>query len=128
MFVDQVLRDLARIHGQIRTITNREQHLREVIMLTTITTAVEEVPMHEVQVTEVVLLLEVTIRQVAVVGQVVAIARQVVAVAQVEATVRQVAAAAVRAALAAAQVAAAVAHLVANLAGEVNKSHINLGN
>ena len=57
MFVDQVLRDLARIHGQIRTITNREQHLREVIMLTTITTAVEEVPMHEVQVTEVVLLL-----------------------------------------------------------------------
>ena len=77
---------------------------------------------------EVVLLLEVTIRQVAVVGQVVAIARQVVAVAQVEATVRQVAAAAVRAALAAAQVAAAVAHLVANLAGEVNKSHINLGN
>ena len=57
MLVDQVLRDLARIHGQIRTITNREQHLREVIMLTTITTAVEEVPMHEVQVTEVVLLL-----------------------------------------------------------------------
>ena len=57
MFVDQVLRDLARIHGQIRTITNREQHLREVIMLTTITTAVEEVPMHEVQVAEVVLLL-----------------------------------------------------------------------
>lgn len=57
MLVDQVLRDLARIHGQIRTITNREQHLREVIMLTTITTAVEEVPMHEVQVAEVVLLL-----------------------------------------------------------------------
>ena len=57
MLVDQVLRDLARIHGQIRTITNREQHLREVIMLTTITTAVKEVPMHEVQVAEVVLLL-----------------------------------------------------------------------
>ena len=57
MLVDQVLRDLARIHGQTRTITNREQHLREVIMLTTITTAVEEVPMHEVQVAEVVLLL-----------------------------------------------------------------------
>lgn len=57
MLVDQVLRDLARIHGQIRTITNREQHLREVILLTTITTAVEEVPMHEVQVAEVVLLL-----------------------------------------------------------------------
>lgn len=43
MLVDQVLRDLARIHGQTRTITNREQHLREVIMLTTITTAVEVV-------------------------------------------------------------------------------------
>ena len=57
MLVDQVLLDLARIHGQIRTITNREQHLREVILLTTITTAVEEVPMHEVQVAEVVLLL-----------------------------------------------------------------------
>ena len=57
MLVDQVLLDLARIHGQIRTITNREQHLREVIMLTTITTAVEEIPMHEVQVAEVVLLL-----------------------------------------------------------------------
>ena len=57
MLVDQVLLDLARIHGQIRTITNREQHLREVIMLTTITTAIEEVPMHEVQVAEVVLLL-----------------------------------------------------------------------
>ena len=57
MLVDQVPRDLARIHGQIRTITNREQHLREVILLTTITTAVEEVPMHEVQVAEVVLLL-----------------------------------------------------------------------
>ena len=56
MFVDQVLRDLARIHGQIRTITNREQHLREVITLTTITTAVEEVPMYEVQVAEVALL------------------------------------------------------------------------
>ena len=79
---------------------------------------------------EVVLLLEVTIRQVAAVAQVVAIARQVVAVAQAEATVRQVVAAAVRAALVvvAAQVAAAVALLVANLAGEVNKSHINLGN
>ena len=57
MLVDQVLGDLARIQEQTRTITNREQHLREVIMLTTITTAVEEVPMHEVQVTEVVLLL-----------------------------------------------------------------------
>ena len=77
---------------------------------------------------EVVLLLEVTIRQVAAVAQVVAIARQVVAVAQAEATVRQVVAAAVRAALVAAQVAAAVALLVVNLAGEVNKSHINLGN
>ena len=43
MLVDQVLRDLARIHGQTRTITNPEQHLREVIMLTTITTAVEVV-------------------------------------------------------------------------------------
>jgi len=52
VFVDQVLRDLARIHGQTRTITNREQHLREVIMLTTITTAVEEVPMLEVQAAE----------------------------------------------------------------------------
>ena len=52
-----MLRDQARTHVQTQTITNREQHLREVIMLTTITTAVEEVPMHEVQVTEVVLLL-----------------------------------------------------------------------
>ncbi len=77
-----------------------------------------------------VLLLEVTIRQVAAAAQVVAIARQVVAVAQAEATVRQVVAAAVRAALAvaAAQAALAAALLVANLAGEVNKSHIDLGN
>ena len=57
MLVDQVIGDLARIHEQTRTITNRKQYLREVITLTTITTAVEEVPMHEVQVTEVVLLL-----------------------------------------------------------------------
>lgn len=83
---------------------------------------------HQEHKAEVVLLLEVTIRQVAAVAQVVAIARQVVAVAQAEATVRQVVAAAVRAALVVAQVAAAVALLVANLAGEVNKSHINLGN
>lgn len=79
---------------------------------------------------EAVLLLEVIIRQVAAAAQAEAIARQVVAVAQAEATVRQVVAAAVRAALVvvAAQVAAAVALLVANLAGEVNKSYINLGN
>ena len=64
MLVDQVLRDLARIHGQIRTITNRKQHLREVIMLITITTAVEEVPMHEVQIAEVVLLLGQALAQV----------------------------------------------------------------
>lgn len=56
MLVDQVLGDLARIQEQTRTITNREQHLREVITLTTITTAVEEVPMYEVQVAEVALL------------------------------------------------------------------------
>jgi hypothetical protein len=56
VLVDQVLGDLARIQEQTRTITNREQHLREVITLTTITTAVEEVPMYEVQVAEVALL------------------------------------------------------------------------
>ena len=50
--VDQVQRDLARIHVQTRTITNREQHLQEVITLTTIITAVVEVPMPEVQATE----------------------------------------------------------------------------
>lgn len=57
MLVDQVLGDLARIHEQTRTITNREQYLREVITLTTITKAIEEVPMYEVQVAEVALLL-----------------------------------------------------------------------
>ena len=56
--VDQVQRDLARIHVQTRTITNREQHLREVITLTTIITAAVEVPMPEVQAAEVVLLLD----------------------------------------------------------------------
>ena len=52
MLVDQVLRDLARIHGQIRTITNREQHLREVITLTTTITEAIEVTMLEVQAAE----------------------------------------------------------------------------
>ena len=56
--VDQVQRDLARIHVQTRTITNREQHLQEVITLTTIITAAVEVPMPEVQAAEVVLLLD----------------------------------------------------------------------
>lgn len=56
--VDQVQRDLARIHVQTRTITNREQHLREIITLTTIITAAVEVPMPEVQAAEVVLLLD----------------------------------------------------------------------
>ena len=56
--VDQVQRDLARIHVQTRTITNREQHLQEVITLTTIITAAVEVPMAEVQAAEVVLLLD----------------------------------------------------------------------
>ena len=46
-----MLRDQARTHVQTRTITNREQHLREVITLTTIT-AVEEVPMPEVRAAE----------------------------------------------------------------------------
>jgi len=50
--VDQVQRDLALIHVQTRTITNREQHLREVITLTTILTAAVEVPMPEVQAAE----------------------------------------------------------------------------
>ena len=53
-----MLRDQARTHVQTQTITNREQHLREVITLTTITTAVEEVPMPEVQIAEVALLLD----------------------------------------------------------------------
>ena len=53
-----MLRDQARTHVQIQTITNREQHLREVITLTTITTALEEVPVPEVQVAEVPLLLD----------------------------------------------------------------------
>ena len=52
-----MLRDQARTHVQTQTITNREQHLREVITLTTIT-AVEEVPMPEVQAAEVALLLD----------------------------------------------------------------------
>ena len=56
--VDQVQRDLARIHVQTRTITNREQRLQEVITLTTIITAAVEVPMPEVQAAEVVLLLD----------------------------------------------------------------------
>ena len=55
---DQVQRDLARIHVQTRTITNREQHLQEIITLTTIITAAVEVPMPEVQAAEVVLLLD----------------------------------------------------------------------
>ena len=50
--VDQVPRDPARINAQTRTITNREQHLREIITLTTIITAAVEVTMPEVQVTE----------------------------------------------------------------------------
>ncbi len=50
--VDQVPRDPARINAQTRTITNREQHLREIIMLTTIIIAAVEVTMPEVQVTE----------------------------------------------------------------------------
>ena len=50
--VDQVPRDPARINVQTRTITNREQHLREIITLTTIITAAVEVIMPEVQVTE----------------------------------------------------------------------------
>ena len=50
--VDQVPRDPARINVQTRTITNREQHLREIITLTTIITAAVEVTMPEVQVTE----------------------------------------------------------------------------
>ena len=54
-----MLRDQARTHVQTQTITNREQHLREVITLTTITTAaVEEVQVPEVQVAEVALLLD----------------------------------------------------------------------
>ena len=53
-----MLRDQARTHAQTQTITNREQHLREVITLTTITTAVEAVPVPEVQVAEVPLLLD----------------------------------------------------------------------
>jgi len=57
VLVDQVLRDLARIHGQTQTITNREQHLREVITLTTTITVAIEVTMLEVQAAEVVLLL-----------------------------------------------------------------------
>ena len=56
--VDQVPRDPARINAQTRTITNREQHLREIITLTTIITAAVEVPMPEVQAAEVVLLLD----------------------------------------------------------------------
>ena len=39
----QVQRDPTRIHVQTRTITNREQHLRKVITLTTIITAAEVV-------------------------------------------------------------------------------------
>ena len=62
--VDQVQRDLARIHVQTRTITNREQHLQEVITLTTIITAAVEVPMPEVQAAEVVLLLDQVIARV----------------------------------------------------------------
>ena len=50
--VDQVPRDPARINVQTRTITSREQHLREIITLTTIITAAVEVTMPEVQVTE----------------------------------------------------------------------------
>ena len=50
--VDQVPRDPARINAQTRTITNREQHLREIITLTTIITAAIEVTMPEVQVIE----------------------------------------------------------------------------
>ena len=50
--VDQVPRDPARINVQTRTITNREQHLREIITLTTIITAAVEVTMPEVQVPE----------------------------------------------------------------------------
>lgn len=50
--VDQVPRDPARINAQTRTITNREQHLREIITLTTIITAAVEVTIPEVQVTE----------------------------------------------------------------------------
>ena len=51
--VDQVPRNPARINAQTRTITNREQHLREIITLTTIIIAAVEVTMPEVQVTEV---------------------------------------------------------------------------
>lgn len=52
--VDQVPRDPARINAQTRTITNREQHLREIITLTTIIIiiAAVEVTMPKVQVTE----------------------------------------------------------------------------
>ena len=50
--VDQVPRDPARINVQTRTITNREQYLREIITLTTIITAAVEVTMPEVQVIE----------------------------------------------------------------------------
>ena len=50
--VVQVQRDPTRIHVQTRTITNQEQHLREVITLTTIITAAIEVPMLEVQAAE----------------------------------------------------------------------------
>ena len=44
----QVQRDPTRIHVQTRTITNREQHLRKVITLTTIITAAVEAPAAEV--------------------------------------------------------------------------------
>ena len=44
----QVKRDQARIHVKTRTITNREQHLREVIKLTTLITAAVEAPAAEV--------------------------------------------------------------------------------
>ena len=60
----QVQRDPTRIHVQTRTITNREQHLRKVITLTTIITAAVEVPMPEVQAAEVVLLLDQVIARV----------------------------------------------------------------
>lgn len=49
--VDQVQRNLELIHVQTRTITNREHHLREVIIPITIT--VEEVLMFEVRAAEV---------------------------------------------------------------------------
>ena len=48
----QVQRDPTRIHVQTRTITNREQHLRKVITLTTIITAAVEAPMPEVRAAE----------------------------------------------------------------------------